>query len=90
MFKLTNAPAAREPKKIFLSEIPMGTTFYARLFYDSYPILFLRMWNGLVNINTPSHVWDVPENSPTGRSFDLYDYRPVDIVGEIREIEGAK
>lgn len=85
MFKLTNAPAPREPKKIFLSEIPIGTTFYARLFHESRPILFLRMYQGLVNIENPQQTW-----TNFSEEHALYDYRPVDIVGEIREIEGAK
>ena len=76
-FRLTRAES-KGPKKIFLSDIPIGTTFVGEAGYKN--ILFLRTYDGLVSLDNPRHTWTDVD------SLEIVNYRPVDIVGEVREI----
>lgn len=78
--KLTRAKS-KGPKKI-LSKIPIGTTFVGDI-SEYYPnILCLRVHDGLVSLDDPNTTWIGRDEAV----FAIENYRPVDIVGEVREI----
>lgn len=79
--KLTMANSSG-PRSITLDEIPIGATFFGD--HAEKNTLFLRMYGGVVSLDDPRNTWSYP----TGmlRKITIENYRPVDIVGEVREI----
>lgn len=88
MLKITREAANVATEKIFLPEIPIGTTFYAKLHRnDESARLFLRMYGGIVDLENPRRTWGQGSEVDTSlQYFDLFEYRPVDIVGTVKEI----
>lgn len=79
--KLTMANSSG-PKSITLAEIPIGTTFFGD--YAGKNTLFLRMYGGLVSLDDPGKTWSY--SGSMLNKITIENYRPVDIVGEVREI----
>ena len=67
---------------ITLDKIPIGMTFFGD--HVGKGVLFLRIYGGIVSLDNPRNTWTYaichePE-------VTIENYRPVDIVGEVREI----
>lgn len=83
MLKLTKVPGDRGPTKVFLSQIEVGTTFYGKIYKDGAKLLLLWAYGVLVDLESPQFTWTIP----FPQDFCVYEYCPVDIVGEIREVK---
>lgn len=71
MGRLTIKRVTRKSCTIHTDDIPIGEVFYAKLGDWTQPVLFLRTFDGLVDLEKPSKTWHHPK-------FDVFEYEPVD------------
>lgn len=83
MLTLTEGKRRQEEKTVFLGELEIGATFYAKLFRGGEESVYLYGKDLLIDLLRPDCgcTVDYPD------CFAVYEYRPVDIVGEIREVK---
>lgn len=61
--------------------IPVGQAFKGRPLSSGQDGLFLRIYDGFVNLGDPMDTWT------PAHSFVIYDYRPVDLEITARDLE---
>lgn len=90
MLKIIEETSSNAVPEIRLPDIPIGTTFYGRVYRYQNPRLLFRIYGGLVDLTNPRSTWmpgSGQEDHSFVKDFEVYDYRPVDIVGTVKEIQ---